>query len=145
MIFHTVWPGLNGLLNCCPSTVFMSDQLWCVLLHFSFLISHFSPTKTCIIFAGCEGLNTASLTPSTPSTPGSSYNKYNSLDRRRLSKLSPSMVHPKDPPGPTGFMRLSAYVPNSEPKLRPYRWEHSRSLVIMVMVDGCDWWYWWRW
>ena len=40
MIFHTVWPGLNGLLNCCPSTVFMSDQLWCVLLHFSFLISH---------------------------------------------------------------------------------------------------------
>ena len=40
MIFHTVWPGLNGLLNCCPGTVFMSDQLWCVLLHFSFLISH---------------------------------------------------------------------------------------------------------
>ena len=85
------------------------------------LISHFSPTKTCIIFAGCEGLNTASLTPSTPSTPGSSYNKYNSLDRRRLSKLSPSVLLPKEPPGTAGFMRLSAYVPNSEPKLRPYR------------------------
>ena len=54
----------------------------------------------------------------TPSTPGSSYNKYNSLDRRRLSKLSPAILQQKEQPG---FMRLSAYVPNSEPKLRPYR------------------------
>ena len=86
--------------------------------------------KRCIVFAGCEGLNTVSLTassssppgpPTTPSTPSSSYNKYNSLDRRRLTKLSPSVLHPKDPPGSAGFMRLSAYVPNSEPKLRPYR------------------------
>ena len=64
------------------------------------------------VFAGCEGLNT--VTASTPN----SYNKYNSLDRRRLSKLSPAVLQQKDPPG---FMRLSAYVPNSEPKLRPYR------------------------
>ena len=54
----------------------------------------------------------------TPSTPSSSYNKYNSLDRRRLSKLSPAILQQKEQPG---FMRLSAYVPNSEPKLRPYR------------------------
>ena len=70
-----------------------------------------------LTFVGCEGLNTLPVSPG--NTPrDSSYNKYNSLDRRRLSKLSPAVLQQKDPPG---FMRLSAYVPNSEPKLRPYR------------------------
>ena len=73
-----------------------------------------------LTFVGCEGLNTLPVSPG--NTPrDSSYNKYNSLDRRRLSKLSPALLQPRDQPGSGGFMRLSAYVPNSEPKLRPYR------------------------
>ena len=75
-----------------------------------------------LTFVGCEGLNTLPVSPG--NTPrDSSYNKYNSLDRRRLSKLSPALLQPRDQPGSGGFMRLSAYVPNSEPKLRPYRWD----------------------
>ena len=113
MIFHAGW--YLQMLLICSTIAFISVTNFDVNSLSSPLLS-----IEMLTFVGCEGLNTLPVSPG--NTPrDSSYNKYNSLDRRRLSKLSPALLQPRDQPGSGGFMRLSAYVPNSEPKLRPYR------------------------